>query len=182
MQFLSRPDFYFNGKKAVIMGFGINQLSMIDNLTNRLMLNMSYVDRDRVSLNNKKNVLTISPSSNCKEDLLEGNDGFDTLREKIVFSSKANEKLLIDSISLDTLSSVDTSKPVTVMIPSVCQKGQICYIRVNDEERIIPSYSAVPAYHNLVFNIPPGTNTIKIEAYGLKPNSVFAIHNIQLWQ
>ena len=184
-QILARPEYFLQGKKVLILQFGMDALSRI--IRGYSMVNLAKADMERLLLNNKTLKRRFVPESNIINfDSIKFKNfyvWFNSLPDsKTVFQiQNKDKKVQIDRIG--QLDDFDDSKPIIAVIPATAYYDTSCEIEINGITQMIPAfnYAQNAKFFNLAFELPIGTKEIIINVTG-DSETPFAIKDIQLWQ
>ena len=185
IQFLANPDFYLKGKKVLVMQVGTEHIRTVND--SGLMLNMAQLDEERMLLNKKTMKQHLFLTSNTDAALNA---------DQVIWGPLANTSKAVFKIDgsgvwscnlsigqNDDAAPFDESKPVICIMPSTCVRNTSCKLTVNGQEKQMRSFNHAEnaRFFNLTFEFPAGTKEINIKAEG-KPDTVFAVKDIQIWQ
>lgn len=184
-ELLSNPDSFLKNKCVLIMQVGTDHITTISN--NESMIDISQIDSEQCLLNNKSMNHCFLLSSNTTEDIISNKNIWGPIsdKKKAVFtidqSGEMNFHFDLNNETLDN--GINDSKPVLCVVSHTCASKTFCQLSVNGTSKTM-YYSTYPSgskFFNLAFELPAGTKEITIRIEG-KPDSIFAIKDIQIWQ
>lgn len=184
MQFLTRADYFLKNKKVLIMYVGTDHLRSVNK--SGCFLNIQYLDKTRLILNNKKCISHFIPESNTKDESFENETIWGSLSnmDKSCFSIKeSGETLYTLALNQYNNSTIDDSKPIICVVPAACLPQTSCKLCINNQTQTIPSFFWLneSKFFSLAFELPAGTREITIKAEG-NSGTLFVIKDIQIWQ
>ncbi len=188
LRMISNPEFYLKDKKVLIIHIGADHMQKA--FSSDAMVNCSEVDQERLTFNNREFKLSLSLSSNTTEEKNSENDSltWGSLLdvEKTVLRIGKDGLLSFDlKLSERQKDLINDSKPIICVIPYASTRTQ----QDIDPSPISFTVNGIPKimqnshdrFSCLLYELSAWTQGITINVRG-KPDTLFAIKDIQIWQ